>query len=820
MKCMSCGAQIPDDADFCTSCGERQEFNKTLIDGAMRGDTQAETKLYNATYNHVYALIKSMIKDEDTVLDLLQDSYVKAFRSLHQLQEANKFRPWLKTIAKNRTMDYFRERKQVLFSDMTPLDDEDASAEFEDTNPDAMPDVVMDRQETARLLAEILDSLPDDQRGVISMFYYGQMSVKEIASALGLNEKTVSSRLIYGRNKIKTQVLELEKRGTKLYGLAPLPFLLFLLRKNEAHAMADVAASASLTQILRQTGQTLQMSAQEAGREAAGQTAQNAAQGGTQAAGHTANASATAAAQGTAPASFATGSAAGAAAAAGGGLGAAKIAAIVIGAVAIVGGGTTAGILAYRNAQEERAQIAAADTSTSDGVLFGAADAAQDADAAIADGMPGDEAGDLMTAGADAEDMAFSDVDTALLPVSMTEFLRDFYYYPGNFDSSAISDMDGQLLRYLVADPGFIDLSNYPGYEAPEVHQEEADPLARFYYTVAFSNGTMEKRYFNWLVYPAENIEWVARNVLNATEADIMRFREGIDTQLYAAAYYLDGKYYFNEQQIHYVRGERNVSIDYLSAETDGAIYRVTYRAATEDERAAGLEEDDNIFTAYLSEKEEDGTAYWSVISVQKHPENTRMLKPFTPLVWDVLPNGRGTAADIRQALEENPQTVSSLILNYIPYVWTYQEPVVQDDYGVNYFVSDEIETETLDRIMEAWLDLRFEYARLPVQTTAVNGMDYAGAYYENGGVHLYFCPIDGLGHRSSYTSCEYEGKDTEQDRIILRYRLVKHEPAGADENDNYEYSSEDVGYVYLYVKPADNGYGYEIQGYEKQHTD
>ena len=57
MKCMSCGAQIPDDADFCTSCGERQEFNKTLIDGAMRGDTQAETKLYNATYNHVYALI-------------------------------------------------------------------------------------------------------------------------------------------------------------------------------------------------------------------------------------------------------------------------------------------------------------------------------------------------------------------------------------------------------------------------------------------------------------------------------------------------------------------------------------------------------------------------------------------------------------------------------------------------------------------------------------------------------------------------------------------------------------------------------------------
>ena len=282
MKCINCGADIPDNADRCTNCGTQQEFNQTLIDRAKNGDTQAETKLYNATYNNVYALIRSMVKDEDTVLDLLQDSYVKAFRNLGQLQEANKFRPWLKTIARNRTMDYFREHKTVLFSEMTPLDDEDTEVEFEDTNPETMPDVVIDRQETARLLGEILDTLPDGQRSVLSMHYYEQMSVKEIAAALDMNQNTVLTNLRSGRKKVEKKVLDLEKRGTRIYGLAPIPFLLLLLRKNEAHAMDPGSAASSLTKILQQTGNAAGTAAQEASVRAAKSAAREAAQMGAQ----------------------------------------------------------------------------------------------------------------------------------------------------------------------------------------------------------------------------------------------------------------------------------------------------------------------------------------------------------------------------------------------------------------------------------------------------------------------------------------------------------------------------------------------------------
>ena len=84
----------------------------------------------------------------------------------------------------------------------------------------------------------MIDSLSDEQRFCIMMFYVEEMSVKEIAETLGVSENTVKSRLNYGRKNIKAQVLELEKRGTKLYAMAPLPFFLYLLLQDSMSAQA------------------------------------------------------------------------------------------------------------------------------------------------------------------------------------------------------------------------------------------------------------------------------------------------------------------------------------------------------------------------------------------------------------------------------------------------------------------------------------------------------------------------------------------------------------------------------------------------------
>lgn len=188
-----------------------------------------------------------MIKDEDTVYDILQDTYVKAFTRLDQLQNPDKLIPWLKMIANNLAKDWLKKSKPMFFTDIyggEELEDIPFEESIEDVRSELNPEMAMDQQEAKRLVMEILDHLPEDQRVVIGMFYYEEMSVKDIAQTLGVSENTVKSRLSYGRRKIKEQVLDLEKRGTKLYSVAPFVFFLYLLGKADKVSAEPMAQKA------------------------------------------------------------------------------------------------------------------------------------------------------------------------------------------------------------------------------------------------------------------------------------------------------------------------------------------------------------------------------------------------------------------------------------------------------------------------------------------------------------------------------------------------------------------------------------------------
>ena len=346
MRCEYCKAVMPDGAAFCPECGRPQGITKSRIDAAIAGDQAALTDLYNRTYNAVYNTIRFMVKDEDAALDILQDSYIKAFANLEQLQEAARFEPWIKRIAHNKAIDYLRQEKPVTFSSMTGEDPDDVP-EFEDDRPENLPEVVIDRKETARLINEILDSLPEEQRVCISLFYYDQLSVKEIAAELGVTEATVKSRLNYGRKKVETQVRALEKKGTKLYGLAPIPLLILLLQGQDLIGRAP--SSAVLQNVL--AGGSSQAAAAGSAAQMAGEAAESAAE------------AAVNGAQAAANGIQMTGSTAGAAAAktaactavkhavvhAAGKALAMKIVAAVA-AVAVVTGGTVAAVHHFRNA--------------------------------------------------------------------------------------------------------------------------------------------------------------------------------------------------------------------------------------------------------------------------------------------------------------------------------------------------------------------------------------------------------------------------------------------------------------------------------------
>ena len=222
----------------------------SLIERAKRDDQDAFYALYQNSYDAVYRTVKSMVRDEDAALDIVQDAYVKGFATLDALDNPDSFVPWMKRVATNKAKDWFKKRHDIAFSDLS--DDDGGEPDFEDDRQAHLPETVIDRNETARLIDEILSTLSDEQRIAVGMYYYEEMSVTEIARLLSVSEGTVKSRLNYGRKKIKAGVEALEKQGTQLYSLAPSPFFLWLLRGQQAQTVAWQAPAGAFSGIMAQ----------------------------------------------------------------------------------------------------------------------------------------------------------------------------------------------------------------------------------------------------------------------------------------------------------------------------------------------------------------------------------------------------------------------------------------------------------------------------------------------------------------------------------------------------------------------------------------
>lgn len=271
MKCYNCRSEVSEGMSFCPNCGSLQKFTE-LIQRANNNDQIAIEQLYKMTYNNVYQTIRMIANlDEDTVFDLLQNTYIKAFKNLSQLKEPEAFRGWIKTIARNLTIDYLRKKKAITFSQIVSIDS-DEMIDFEDESVQNQPEAVIDRNETTNLLGQILGELTEEQRIAIHMYYFEELSIKEISEILGASEGTIKSRLNYGRKKIEEGVKALEKKGTKLYGLAPIPFLLFLFKGQHAYA-AEVPNTAVLQAVQKDVASGISRIAGSAAKATAQETA-------------------------------------------------------------------------------------------------------------------------------------------------------------------------------------------------------------------------------------------------------------------------------------------------------------------------------------------------------------------------------------------------------------------------------------------------------------------------------------------------------------------------------------------------------------------
>ena len=223
----------------------RAEITPELVERARGGDQAACAALYEQINPALYRTVRAMIRDEDLAWDVLQNSWLRAFRSLDQLEANEAFLPWLRRIAVNEAVRQVARRQPASFTELGDGADE-AGLELPDPDPTVQPELALDRKETSRLVRKILAELPEQQQLVVGMRYYEDMSVREIAEALGVASGTVKAQLFQGRKKVEAKVRALERQGVKLYGLGPIPFLAALVRGLEPARAAEKKTLASV----------------------------------------------------------------------------------------------------------------------------------------------------------------------------------------------------------------------------------------------------------------------------------------------------------------------------------------------------------------------------------------------------------------------------------------------------------------------------------------------------------------------------------------------------------------------------------------------
>jgi len=180
-----------------------------LIAAFRTGDNSAFEMLLSRHKSSLYSFILSMVRDEDTAADIFQETFIKVFKNLDRYSEEGKFRGWLYRTASNLAMDHFRRTSHLVSFDNAPRDNEDDGFDggMQGSTPAPIseePAEIFGRADVKAAVDAALATLPPEQREVVLLREYADMSFKEIAQVTDAPIGTVLARMSRAVAKLKT----------------------------------------------------------------------------------------------------------------------------------------------------------------------------------------------------------------------------------------------------------------------------------------------------------------------------------------------------------------------------------------------------------------------------------------------------------------------------------------------------------------------------------------------------------------------------------------------------------------------------------------
>ncbi|MEI7661730.1 MAG: sigma-70 family RNA polymerase sigma factor [Bacteroidota bacterium] len=180
--------------------------DQELISKYLAGYEPALEKLIRRHKNRVYAYILMVVKDKELAEDLFQDAFIKVINTFRsgQYKEEGKFIQWVMRISHNLIIDYFRKAKRIPIVENN--DDYDI---FDKVRiPVESVEEQLITEQIHRDVKKLIDYLPSEQKEVLVMRHYGDMSFKDIAEVTNVSINTALGRMRYALINLRKLVKE------------------------------------------------------------------------------------------------------------------------------------------------------------------------------------------------------------------------------------------------------------------------------------------------------------------------------------------------------------------------------------------------------------------------------------------------------------------------------------------------------------------------------------------------------------------------------------------------------------------------------------
>ncbi len=181
-----------------------ERIETLLIDELREGDMAALAILVEKYKRLVYRVAIQITKNHEDANDVMQDTFLKVYESIHSFRKDAAFETWLYRIVVNHATNLVKRRERRRESPLSGTSEMEIHPDLRRTADLANnPHLNLEKKERQRWVTQAINSLPLKQRTVVILHEFEGLTHPEIASILNCSEGTVRSRLHYARHKLK-----------------------------------------------------------------------------------------------------------------------------------------------------------------------------------------------------------------------------------------------------------------------------------------------------------------------------------------------------------------------------------------------------------------------------------------------------------------------------------------------------------------------------------------------------------------------------------------------------------------------------------------